>query len=67
MKLKTACGIGIDCGLKTLKEAVLNIEMLATCIFPYTKINDELIELYKEFNLEDENTSIKDKFPELYN
>ena len=67
MKLKTACEIGIDCGLKTLKEAVFNIDMHAISIFSYDRIAAELNELYKEFNLEDENTSIKDKFPELYN
>ena len=50
MTLKTACAIGIDCGLTTLGEAVLNIDLHAVNIFNYNEIVKELRELYDEFD-----------------
>lgn len=41
--------IAEDCGLTTLGEAVLNIDMHCMSIFSYDKINEELKELYSEY------------------
>lgn len=57
MKLKECLDFGKNCGLKTLDECVLNIEIHATLLFPYTKINKELNELYED---------LKVKEPEYY-
>lgn len=58
MKLKEALEIGIDCGLDTVSEAILNIRFRAINIFAYDKEEseyNELIEdfLQSEFDLED--------------
>lgn len=46
MKLKDCLEIGYDCGLKTVEEAVYNIELHANNILSYAKVNEELRELY---------------------
>lgn len=46
MTLREACEFGYDCGLKTLKEAIVNIQIHANSLFCYDKIDDELHELY---------------------
>lgn len=51
MNLKTAMIIGRDCGLTTVNEAIFNIVIHAIMIFEYDKIDEELDELYKEFDL----------------
>lgn len=66
MTLKTACAIGVNCGLTTIGEAVLNIDLHAMNIFAYSEIPIELRELYSQFNVEEAEISIKEKFPELY-
>lgn len=48
MKLKEALEIGIDCGLKTVRECVRNIDIHALSLFSYSEINKELNELYTE-------------------
>lgn len=45
MTLKAACEIAIDCGLETVDEAVLNIQLHANSIFGYDEISSELHEL----------------------
>lgn len=46
MKLSKACDIGLACGLRTLREAVVNIDLHATSIFSYDEIVKEMAELY---------------------
>lgn len=65
MKLKKACEIAIDCGLSTIGEALMNIDMHAICIFLYSEIDKELLELYTEAKPYENNTKILDVFPEL--
>jgi hypothetical protein len=48
MKLEKALEIGRDCGLKTIEECILNIEIHSPSLFSYDKINEELNELYKD-------------------
>lgn len=48
MKLKSCLEIGEQCGLTTIGEAVFNIDLHATNIFDYSKINEELNELINE-------------------
>ena len=49
MKLKRAIKIGKDCGLETIGEAICNIELHATNIFDFDKIQEEIKELYNDF------------------
>lgn len=46
MKLKDCLEFGYDCGLKTVSEAVYNVELHCGSIFSYAKVNEELHELY---------------------
>lgn len=50
MKLKDACDIGLDCGLETTGEAVMNIELHAISIFNYDQIPAEIAELRAEYS-----------------
>ncbi len=50
MKLKTALDIAKDCGLHTVGEALLNIEIYALSIFNYNTLEDEVKELHGEVN-----------------
>ena len=50
MTLKEAIRIGKVCGLETVDEAVLNVELSATQIFPYSDIPKELRELNSEYD-----------------
>lgn len=49
MTLKDALEMGIDCGLTTVGEAILNIEFHSPSLFSYTEIENELSELRAEF------------------
>lgn len=49
MKLKKALEIGIDCGLETVGECVLNIQMHAGNLFSYPDMEKELGELAVEY------------------
>ena len=48
MKLAECLELGKGCGLDTIDECVLNVEMHATMLFPYSEIKRELEELYEE-------------------
>jgi dihydroorotate dehydrogenase len=48
MKLVDAVDIAKACGLTTIKDAFANIDIHATMVFAYTKMEEELNELYKE-------------------
>jgi len=50
MKLDEAIRIGEGVGLTTVEECVNNIRGFAMSIFPYSKINEELDELYKDYD-----------------
>ncbi len=50
MTLKEAIRIGKVCGLETVDEAVLNVELSAMQIFPYEDISKELRELNSEYD-----------------
>ena len=50
MKLSEAVRIGKGVDLTTVEECVDNIHSFSPQLFPYSKINDELDELYKEFD-----------------
>lgn len=66
MKLKQCIDIAEDCGLNTLGDAVLNVDIHAMSIFDYRKLSGELMELYREYNdlyksgLIDKDTSLED-------
>lgn len=47
MKLKECLEIGKECGLTTLNEALMNIEIHATNVFSYSEMSNELNELYE--------------------
>lgn len=48
MKVKEACEIAEDCGLETIGEAILNIEIHSPSLFLYGEIDKELGELYED-------------------
>lgn len=48
MKVKKACEIAEDCGLETIGEAILNIDIHAISLFSYDELNKELSELYED-------------------
>ena len=48
MKVKEACEIAEACGLETIREAILNIEIHAGSLFSYDELNSELSELYED-------------------
>lgn len=48
MKLKEALEIGIDCGLETARECIMNVDLHVLSLFSYSEINKELNELYSE-------------------
>lgn len=48
MTLKTCLDIGRECGLKTVGDAVFNIDMLATHIFEYGAIAEEENEIVRQ-------------------
>lgn len=48
MKVKEACEIAKDCGLETIGEAILNIELHVLSLFSYDEIDKELRELYED-------------------
>ena len=60
MTLKDCLEIGIECGLQTVSEAILNIEIHAISIFSYSELNKELEQLY----IEKEELISKSKFSE---
>lgn len=66
MKLKQCIDIAENCGLNTLGDAVLNVDIHAMSIFDYRKLSGELMELYREYNdlyksgLIDKDTSLED-------
>ena len=69
MKLKSALDIAKDCGLHTVGEALLNIEIHALNIFNYSKLEDEIKELHlelKELKLK-ESDSIETAYEYLNN
>lgn len=45
MKLKMAVRIGKDCGLRTLNECIINIEIHCSNFFVYPNVDKELAEL----------------------
>lgn len=48
MKLKEACEIAEECGLETIGEAILNIEIHASSLFTHDELDRELNELYED-------------------
>ena len=61
MKLDEAIRIGEGVGLTTVEECVNNIRAFAMSIFPYSKINEELDELYKDYDNYKKNEKIHTK------
>lgn len=51
MKLKEACELAEACGLSTVGEAIDNVTIHATSLFPYNMINREIAELTADFLL----------------
>lgn len=60
MKLREALELADECGLSTVGEAVLNVEIHATSLFPYSRINEELNELIMEASDYDDNQLISE-------
>jgi len=50
MKLEEAVRIGKGVDLTTIEECVNNIHSFSPQLFPYSKINEELDELYEDYN-----------------
>ena len=50
MKLKECLEFGIECGMKTLGDAYLNIDIHAMNIFKYDELTKEMNELTEEYN-----------------
>ena len=48
MTLKSCLEIGLDCGLETVGKSIYNMEIHALNIFEYSKINQELLQIYRE-------------------
>lgn len=48
MTLKSCLEIGSACGLETVLEAIMNIDIHALNIFNYSKITEEINEIIKE-------------------
>lgn len=48
MTLREACDLGYACGLETVNDAVLNVEIHCTNLFSYDDITLELYELHEE-------------------
>lgn len=48
MKLKDCLEIAHDCELKTIKEAIFNVELHSINLFTYENIREELHELYDD-------------------
>lgn len=66
MKLREACDIGYACGLETVDEAVLNIEIHAPNIFSYADAASEIYELIEEAKpYRDTDTKILSLYPEF--
>jgi hypothetical protein len=51
MRLKSALEMGKDCGLSTICEAILNVEIHAISLFNYEKIDEELEEMYNDVHI----------------
>lgn len=51
MKLIKALEIANECGLTTVNEALLNIDIHAMSIFKYDDIQKEVSEMYNEWNI----------------
>lgn len=49
MKLDKACKIGADCGLETIEEVFILVELHAMCMFKYNEIDEELNEMYQDY------------------
>lgn len=63
MKLQRALEIARSCGLDTVGEAILNIELHSSSLFTYSELDAELKELYAEAEGIDINTPIKSLLP----
>ena len=50
MKLSEAIRIGRGVDMTTIEECVDTIHTFAPQLFPYSKINEELTELYEEYD-----------------
>lgn len=51
MKLEHAFKIAKACGLSTVEDAILNIELHVLNIFDYSEIKNEMKELYEDLKL----------------
>lgn len=48
MKIKEACEFADECGVETIGEAILNIELHAVSLFSLDEISNELNELHED-------------------
>jgi hypothetical protein len=48
MKLYNALDLGRNCGLETVSEAILNVEIHCSNLFSYDEMDKEFDELYSE-------------------
>ena len=49
MKLESAVKMGRFCGLNTVEVCIFNVQRHVISLFPYTEMETELKELYKEY------------------
>lgn len=60
MKLREALELADECGLSTVGEAILNVEIHSPTLFPYEKISEELNELCQEAAAYDDNQLVSE-------
>ena len=67
MRLEKACKIGKDCGVETIEQVFMLVELHAMCMFKYDEIDEELNEMYKDYKNSglNENSSIYEVLKEV--
>lgn len=65
MNLREACRLGLLCGLQTMDEAWLNVQLHSLNLFVYEHMDDVLSSLEEKFSRYNPDTKILDVFPDL--
>ncbi len=65
MNLREACRLGLLCGLQTMGEVWLNIQLHSLNLFVYEHMDEVLSSLEEKFSRYNLDTKILDVFPDL--
>lgn len=65
MNLREACRLGLLCGLQTMGEVWLNIQLHSLNLFVYEHMDEVLSSLEEKFSCYNLDTKILDVFPDL--